>query len=342
MTRLIVACLVLGFVMPAHAATTQSSAPYFRAIEIVRKLEAGPDEALVDTDAPLDARTAQFLARNQEIFDLLHAAVVDDRPEWCPTTSDMDALLHQLNPVRALASVGILRARFLIQQNQPSQAVDEILDVMALGRNVDRANPVMVTSLVAIGVEELAMSELAKTLPTLPRELVAALPDRLRALPPTTPFADLIRGEQKFGGGMLAQQLKAPDAQKAFDAMSPFYTTLEKASEETPPLSAADLKRKMSDAVSTIDKDQPVSRALAQNMVSSFVAFYSAWCMHITHRAMLEAGVVVVRDGPDAVKSSIDPFGDGPFELAKTAGGFELRSKLTDRADKPISMRFGK
>jgi hypothetical protein len=236
-----------------------------------------------------------------------------------------------------------LRARWLVKQNQPDQAVDQLLDVLALGRNVDRGKPVMVCSLVAIGAEEIAMKELAELLPTLPKEVVAALPDKLKQLPPTIAFSDLIRGEQQFGGGMLAQQMPAAAGPEAFEAMSPFYTAIEKASEESPPVSADDFKKKVTDAVATIDgKQHPMSVALAQNMVSSFTAFYSTFCMHQTHRSMLEAGLAIVRDGDGAISKSADPYGDGPFELSKASGGFELKGKLLDRKGNPVTMRFGK
>jgi len=236
----------------------------------------------------------------------------------------------------------VLRARLLMKQAKPNEAVDELLDVMAFGRNIDRANPIFVTSLVAIASEERAMNELAEILLSLPKETVAALPDRLAQLPPATPFADLIRGEQKFGGGMLAQQLKAPDAAKAFGAMSPFYDAMKEAADRSPPLTADAFKKKITNAVSTIDAKQPVARALAQNMVPPFAAFYTSYCKRVAHRAMLSAGILVVRDGDDAIKSTTDPFGEGTFSMTRSKTGFTLASQLLDRDDKRVTMKFGK
>ena len=309
-------------------------------------MKQGPDSALIDSDAPLDQRTSAFLDRNANVFTLLHNAAANDQPDWIGAPADpahLDPMFHQLSGVRLLCQMGILRARLLAKNNQPTQAVEQLLDLLALARNVDRAHPIMISSLVAIAVEQNAMNELAVQLPALPKDLVARLPDQLKQLPPVVTFSDLIGGEQQFGAGMLASELKPPLAQDAFAAMSPFYTAVKKASEESPPLSAADFTRKITDAVSTINgKDPQVSRTLAMTLIPSVVPFYASYCTHVAHRAMLDAAIVVVRDGPESIKSSVDPFGDGPFELTRTANGFELQSKLLDRNDKPVTMRFGK
>jgi hypothetical protein len=343
MIRLATICAVVCVMASAGAATTHpATAPYLQAIEIVRRLEEAPGDALLDRDAPLDDRTARFLSQNQKLFDLLHEAAVTDRPEWFEKNGNVDSLLPALNPVRALANVGILRARYLIKQNRWAEAVQTLLDVLTLGRNVGRENQTLVASLVAIGVEEATINELAGVLPRSPADAVRTLSERMKQLPQEIQFSDLMRAEQRYGAAMLSKQVPAPDNAKTLDAMAPFYKAVEEASEETPPLSAADFQRKMTDAVSTIDAQaHPVSRALAQNLVSSFQAFYATWCVHRTHEAMLLAAIQVVRDGPDAIKSSADPFSDGPFELQKKANGFELRSKLVGKDGKAVTMKFG-
>ena len=45
-------------------------------------------------------------------------------------------------------------------------------------------------------------------------------------------------------------------------------------------------------------------------------------------RALLSAAFAVQLDGPDALKTHPDPVVGGPFEYARFAGGFELRSKF--------------
>ncbi len=57
--------------------------------------------------------------------------------------------------------------------------------------------------------------------------------------------------------------------------------------------------------------------------------------------ALLKAAIAVVQHGPDAMKETKDPFGDGPFEYKATDGGFELKSKLLFR-DQPVTLAVGK
>ncbi len=52
-----------------------------------------------------------------------------------------------------------------------------------------------------------------------------------------------------------------------------------------------------------------------------------------TKYAMLEAGVLIMMEGPQAVSKVRDPYGDGQFEYRKLDKGFELVSDLKHRPD---------
>lgn len=338
-------CIIMCAIATVHAdaLTTQpTTAPYIQAIELVSALEKGPDEALIDSEAPLDDRTAQFLSRNEKIFTLLHEAAVNDRPEWSEKSGDLEAVLPSLNPLRALANLGALRARMQLKQQMPADAVDSLLDVKVLARNISRTEMTMVANLVSMGIDSLATDELAQALPTLPPEVIRTLPDRLKQLPAPVALPDLVRGERRFGAAMLAQSVKG-DAPKVAEALGPFYDAVTQAWEKSPPLSRDDFKQALSDAVSKMDgqKDQ-ISIGLVRPLLQSFVAFYQVSRMQQAKAAMLDAGIVLVRDGPDAIQATVDPFGDGPFKYEKMGGGFLLRSALTGPDGKPVEMRFGK
>ena len=339
-------CFVVICVMTrarVDALTTQpATAPYVQAIELVSTLEKGPDETLIDSEAPLDDRTAQFLSRNEKIFTLLHEAAVNDRAEWSAKANDLQTVLPSLNPLRSLANLGVLRARMQLKQQMPTEAVESLLDVKVLGRNISRTEMTMVANLVAMGIDSLATDELAQALPTLPREVVRTLPDRLKQLPAPVALPDLIRGERRFGAAMLVQSVKG-DAPKIEEALGPFYDAVTQAWEKSPPLSRDDFKQALNDAVSKMDgqKDQ-LSIGLVRPLLQSFVMFYQVSRMQQAKAAMLEAGILVVRDGPDAIQATVDPFGDRPFKYEKMGEGFRLRSALTGPDGKPVEMRFGK
>jgi hypothetical protein len=49
--------------------------------------------------------------------------------------------------------------------------------------------------------------------------------------------------------------------------------------------------------------------------------------------AMLRAAIAMRLNGPDALKTIRDPFGDGPFDYKATPHGFELSSRLQKRGE---------
>ena len=58
-------------------------------------------------------------------------------------------------------------------------------------------------------------------------------------------------------------------------------------------------------------------------------------------RALLLAAFAVQLDGRDTLKDHPDPVLGGSFEYVPFDGGFELRSKLKDRDDKPVALTVG-
>jgi hypothetical protein len=59
-------------------------------------------------------------------------------------------------------------------------------------------------------------------------------------------------------------------------------------------------------------------------------------------RALLSAALTVRQEGPDALKNQADPVLGGPFDYVPFDGGFELRSKLIGRDDKPVTLTAGR
>ena len=61
---------------------------------------------------------------------------------------------------------------------------------------------------------------------------------------------------------------------------------------------------------------------------------------HRVNMALFKAAILVVRNGPAAVKSISDPAGNGPFKYRKIPDGFELTSKLIARGE-AVSLQVG-
>ena len=59
-------------------------------------------------------------------------------------------------------------------------------------------------------------------------------------------------------------------------------------------------------------------------------------------RALLRAALAVKLDGRDALKNHPDPVVGGPFEYVPLPDGFELRSSLKTRDNKPVTLTVGR
>ena len=62
---------------------------------------------------------------------------------------------------------------------------------------------------------------------------------------------------------------------------------------------------------------------------------------NLTQRTLFRAAINVVQGGPEKVKETMDPFGDGPFEYRAFDGGFELKSKFKYK-DQQFTLTVGR
>jgi hypothetical protein len=58
-------------------------------------------------------------------------------------------------------------------------------------------------------------------------------------------------------------------------------------------------------------------------------------------RAMLRAGVALIRAGETAFRAVTDPFGTGPFELERMGKGYLIRSALHDEGTSEVTLVVG-
>jgi hypothetical protein len=58
-------------------------------------------------------------------------------------------------------------------------------------------------------------------------------------------------------------------------------------------------------------------------------------------RSMLQAGVVLIRDGDQAIRAEADPFGPGAFGLERRGKGYVIRSALNDEGKPEVSLEIG-
>ena len=105
-------------------------------------------------------------------------------------------------------------------------------------------------------------------------------------------------------------------------------------------LGSDDVATRLNEAVVGIPEEHAVARAMAQNLVTTFVRFHETLAMHDAVRRMLDAGIAVVDGGPGRLREFVDPYGAGPFDIEQKEHGFELRSALL-RRNVPVTLRVG-
>jgi hypothetical protein len=81
---------------------------------------------------------------------------------------------------------------------------------------------------------------------------------------------------------------------------------------------------------------------LFKRVFAAFPEIRRAQARTDVRRALLSAAVAVQLDGQGALKNYPDPVGGGAFEHVAFEGGFELRSKLKQADDKPLSLAVGR
>jgi hypothetical protein len=300
-------------------------APFVQAIRLVKELRRGPDARRIDASAPLNADTAAFLDRNAAIFDLVHVGAAAHSTDWgvgSGITVNMQQALDQLSGVRSLASLDVLRARqrWSIQDSLHGQ--EDMLDALTLGRNVTHDHPILVVILVQVGIEQMVLTHWAQLLPTTPAEQLAALPDQLKQLPDSPSMADMIRAEQRYA----VNSSNVPAGVAA--GMAPFYDSVAASLDQNPTPTPDAFQKTLDDGIAKIGSSSPTSRQMAQILLPSLARVYNTISAVRATREMFRTGIAVVHDGEGAVVRSVDPFGQGPFEYAHIAQGFELRSKL--------------
>jgi hypothetical protein len=324
---------VLGLFSIRAIAADSPAAPYVEAIKLSKELTASPAMARMDVDAPPNGATKAALDDNARIFELVHSGAVAHSTDFgAGDATDMTLILQTLNGMRNLANLEILRARMRYSSQDYSGGQADMLDALQLSRNSAHDHPILLIRLVQTSIEESVLIHWAKFLPSEPMELVAAIPAQLSQLPASAGLAETLKAEQQF---TTAQKQMTPDIA---NNMAPFYEAAAKLVNQNPAPTAEQLKKDLVDEAAKVQG--PTARMLANIAAPSLAAVGSGLVGERTYWEMFKTGVSIVRDGPDAVKTSADPGANGPFEYLKTSNGFILRSAFLLH-DKRLQMEFG-
>jgi hypothetical protein len=295
----------------------------------------------------------------------LREAAVLRRCDWGiePISADhigkghLDVLCIQL--VRATC----LSARRHAGAQRFREALDDVFAGLTLAHRIGTGG-VLFSRLLECGGEVPAFQTLARILPSLDGQALADLSNRLDALPSHEPASATIGPESRFILGSIRTKVSAKQGSIAAGDWADLGFSVEEAAplrrltggdrtallaylESTIPV-FAELARRL-------DLPRPGCRAAlhdfaqAKRSSHSVVAALveSAWGVrHVVDRmlalrAMLRAGLALIRDGELAFRMVTDPFGTGPFGLVRLRKGYEIRSALKDNGKPEVTLVVG-
>jgi hypothetical protein len=193
--------------IPPVVPDSQNAAPPYQ--QAFAALDADP--TLKEENSPLTTATTIDVA-NPAVSDLLarHAATLDlirraaDRDtcrfqrDW--TRPSIDMLLPEMQSLRTAARLLVLDARREAADGNAAVALHDAARIQQIGRH-SASEPLLISNLVGLAIDAMALETLAKVLPTLRKSDLAALDSSdIRDLVTTPPaLASHYYGEEAFG-----------------------------------------------------------------------------------------------------------------------------------------------
>jgi hypothetical protein len=168
---------------------------------------AGEDSPLAKRAGTPGPETAAFLARHAATLDLVRRAADRDAcrfvRDW--TRPSLDMLLPEVQALRTEGRLLALAARQAAADGRGGEALADVVRIGRLGRHA-AAEPILISALVGMALDSIALETLADVLPTLTAADLPALEDSavrdLISRPPTLTRA--LYGEEAFGLSMFA------------------------------------------------------------------------------------------------------------------------------------------
>ena len=277
-------------------------------------------------------------------------------------------LLPHLAKARDLGRLACLEARADFAKGDNAAGVDAAADTLTLGRHASSDLTAIISYLVQIAVERVAIETLAPHLAGLDPGSLDRLDRRVAALPPggsieqcmrverdaflewavthlremkdEDPWKERVLGpfsanESKESRDKVDQVVAASGGTrqgvlKQFEALRPMYDQLGQILK----LPRDEFRAKFAEL-----EKQAQSNPVASAVLPSMTKVYDRDAAARTRMAMLRAAIAVARGGPDRARQFKDA-GGNPLEYRATADGFELISKVVDD-DKPVTLKVG-
>ena len=193
--------------IPPVVPDSQNAAPPYQ--QAFAALDADP--TLKEENSPLTTATTidvanpavtETLARHAATLDLIRRAADRDtcrfQRDW--TRPSIDMLLPEMQSLRTAARLLVLDARREAADGNAADALHDVARIQRIGRH-SSSEPLLISNLVGLAIDAMALETLAKVLPTLRKSDLAALDSSdIRDLVTTPPaLASHYYGEEAFG-----------------------------------------------------------------------------------------------------------------------------------------------
>ena len=193
--------------LPPAVSDMQNAAPLYK--QAFAALDADP--ALKSDESPLTKATTidaanptvtETLARHAATLDLIRRAADRDtcrfQRDW--TRPSIDMLLPEMQSLRTAARLLVLDARREAADGNAADALHDVARIQRIGRHASN-EPLLISNLVGLAIDTMALETFAKVLPTLRKSDLAALDSSdIRDLVTTPPaMASHYYGEEAFG-----------------------------------------------------------------------------------------------------------------------------------------------
>jgi RNA polymerase sigma factor (sigma-70 family) len=323
---------------------------------------------------PLDARAREVVTKASYALRMMRQGAALRRCDWAiDPERGIDLSFTHAAGARVLSSLACLRARLRFEEGHATDAIDDVVAALTLGRHVSR-DGTLDGLRAAYHIEQVMSATLAASLPKLDAATLHDLKKRLDTLPPRGSAATAtMRMQENLLGWIVGEVKEATDRESLLTFLSQLCGAVGEAPEKRRAKGRAFLEECGGTAKGVLEHAEkmraPVARLartlglppdqvakqwqreekkLASNPVFKLFAPVLRAVRRRQARAdvlgaLLSAALALQLDGKDALKKHPDPVVGGPFEYVPFKGGFELRSrwKPDERPAQPLTLTVG-
>jgi hypothetical protein len=354
-------------VEPATQSTTLAvnAAPrYWAAFRLLPDDPTAKKFLYSSTNPPSNADAAQIIQSGQaSLYFLSQGAALADCDWNIDYSKGPSTLLPELGRGRTLAELASLRAQEEFRQHRPMEAIDDLANEMALAEHLS-TDKTMIGLLVRDAIEQRVIKNLTPHLQQLDKQSLNHLAERLAKLPVGSTLGEIIEMESRIGLKWILQRaqnaaavgepmdwtpirndlgasgqsllasvadISPEDIIADVQALRPYYAAARRLVETSTDQHQTD------EALKILFK-QYASKPLGPIFLHYWSHYFDTYAAGRTSLTLLQAAVAVVKEGPQQVKSFVDPINHRPLEYRAIPGGFDLVSTVTYRGV-PVRLR---